>query len=186
MDKFTLTNIALKKYFNGSVIINHSPATSYRSRCEFGYQNNHYIMHDVKGKKKYLEYFDIARPCIANLMPQILIEINRDDLIKTKLFQINYRCNSNNEVMVSFVYHKKITDELKIRANEISLKFNIQLIIRARKEFYCSRADLLVDTIDGINITLYQTDQSFYQPNHFMMPRMVQKVIQMIKKPKDL
>ena len=90
-------------------------------------------------------------------MPQILIEINRDDLIKTKLFQINYRCNSNNEVMVSFVYHKKITDELKIRANEISLKFNIQLIIRAKKEFYCSRDDLLIDSIDGLNITLYQT-----------------------------
>ena len=186
MDKFTLTNIALKKHFSGSIVINHSPSTSYRSRCEFGYQKNHYIMHDVEGEKIYLKYFDIARPCIANLMPQILIEINRDDLIKTKLFQINYRCNSNNKVMVSFVYHKKITDELKIRANEISLKFNIQLIIRARKEFYCSRDDLLVDKIDGLNITLYQTDQSFYQPNHFMMPRMVQKVIQMIKKPKDL
>jgi hypothetical protein len=59
MDKFTLTNIELKKHFSGSVVINHSPSAGYRSRCEFGYQKNHYIMHDVKGEKIYLKYFSI-------------------------------------------------------------------------------------------------------------------------------
>ncbi len=88
--------------------------------------------------------------------------------------------------MVTLVYHKKLSEELEIMVSKISNKLGIQLIARAKNEFYSSGNGFLEDIIEGTDITLYQTDQSFYQPNHFMMPRMVQKVIQMIKKPKDL
>ena len=45
---------------------------------------------------------------------------------------------------------------------------------------------LLKDKLKNRNINLYQTDQSFYQPNHFHMPKMVQKASDFIKEPKDL
>ena len=186
MDKFSLTTESLSKFFKNPIKINHSPALGYRSRCEFGYQKKHYIMHASNGDRIYLDRFDVARPCISNLMPRMLEIINSDELIHKKLFQINFRANSANKVMVTLVYHKKLSEELEIMAREVADKLGIQLIVRARKEFYSSGTGLLGDVVEGTDITLYQTDQSFYQPNHFMMPRMVKKVIDMIEKPEDL
>ena len=42
------------------------------------------------------------------------------------------------------------------------------------------------DDIEHLETILYQTDQSFYQPNHFHMPEMVAKAMSFIKDPKDL
>ena len=186
MDKFSISSEALSKYYLDPINVNVSPAKGYRSRCEFGYQNKYYIMHASNGDKIYLDKFDVARPCISSLMPKILEIINSDELIYKKLFQINFRANSSDKVMVTLVYHKKLSEELEIMVSKISNKLGIQLIARAKNEFYSSGNGFLEDIIEGTDITLYQTDQSFYQPNHFMMPRMVKKVIEMLDQPNDL
>ena len=46
--------------------------------------------------------------------------------------------------------------------------------------------ELLSDLIKTSNKYLYQTDQSFYQPNHFHMPRMIDKAIEFVESPQDL
>jgi tRNA (uracil-5-)-methyltransferase len=186
MNKYSISANLLKDHYEGPIQINFSPSLGYRSRCEFGYQNKSYTMHALNGKKIYLNTFEVARPCISNLMPKFLDAINKNELINLKLFQINFRANSKNEVMTTLVYHKKLTEELQLASDTLAAEFNIQLIIRARKEFYSNKDGLLEDQLDRTNITLYQTDQSFYQPNYFMMPRMVSKVIDMIENPKDL
>ena len=186
MNKYSISADLLKTYYKEPIQINFSPSLGYRSRCEFGYQNKFYLMHGPDGKKIYLNTFEIARPCISSLMPKFLVAINKNELVNKKLFQINFRANSKNEVMTTLVYHKKLTKDLELAAEKLASQFNIQLIIRARKEFYSNKDGLLEDLVDGTNVTLYQTDQSFYQPNHFMMPRMVRKVIDMVENPRDL
>ena len=39
MDKFTRALDLIGNHFSGDILINHSPANGYRSRCEFGYKN---------------------------------------------------------------------------------------------------------------------------------------------------
>tara|TARA_B100000767_G_scaffold230424_1_gene221481 strand:+ start:12189 stop:13208 length:1020 start_codon:yes stop_codon:yes gene_type:complete len=186
MDKFSKAKKLLKPFYKNNIKINYSPPSGYRSRCEFGYQDKFYTMQSSNGEKILLNTFKIVRPCISNMMPNFLEAINKNELINTKLFQVNFRANSNIEIMATLVYHKKLTEELELAVDKLALEFDIQVIIRARKEFYSNKNGMLDDKVEGTDITLYQTDQSFYQPNHFMMPQMVKKVIDMAKNPKDL
>ena len=90
MNKYSISANLLKDHYEGPIQINFSPSLGYRSRCEFGYQNKSYTMHALNGKKIYLNTFEVARPCISNLMPKFLDAINKNELINLKLFQIFY------------------------------------------------------------------------------------------------
>jgi tRNA (uracil-5-)-methyltransferase len=186
MDKFQKASSLLKNRYEGEITINNSPSSGYRSRCEFGYKNNFYTMYSPLGEIIYLNTFNIVRPCIQKLMPNLLEKINKKDILKEKLFQINFRANRDNEMLVSLIYHKSIYDEIKSAANEIANIFNIKINLRSKKKLYSTHDDLLRDDIKELESVLYQTDQSFYQPNYFHMPMMVLKTMSFIEKPKDL
>ena len=101
----------ISEYYSNNIVTNFSPSNGYRLRCEFGYYDNFYLMHK-NGKKIYLETFENATTCIQELMPKILNQININESLKEKLFQINFRSNVNDDVMVSLIYHKKIDKNL--------------------------------------------------------------------------
>jgi len=186
MDKFQKASSLLKNHYEGEITINNSPSSGYRSRCEFGYKNNFYTMYSPLGEIIYLNTFNIVRPCIQKLMPNLLEKINKKDILKEKLFQINFRANRDNEMLVSLIYHKSIYDEIKSSASELANIFNININLRSKKKLYSTHDDLLRDDIKELESVLYQTDQSFYQPNYFHMPMMVLKTMSFIEKPKDL
>jgi tRNA (uracil-5-)-methyltransferase len=186
MDKFTRALDLIGNHFSGDILINHSPANGYRSRCEFGYKNGFYTMYDSHGKKIELRSFAIARPSIQNIMPKLIDCINNNLELNNKLFQINFRTNRNDHLLISLIYHKLLNDNLKQKASELADQLNIDINIRARKELFSTGSELLIDNISVNNSILYQTDQSFYQPNHFHMPKMIDKAIEYIDEPFDL
>ena len=186
MDKFTRALDLIGNHFSGDILINHSPANGYRSRCEFGYKNGFYTMYDSHGKKIELRSFAIARPSIQNIMPKLIDCINNNLELKNKLFQINFRTNRNDHLLISLIYHKLLNDNLKQKASELADQLNIDINVRARKELFSTGSELLIDNISVTNSILYQTDQSFYQPNHFHMPKMIDKAIEYIDEPFDL
>lgn len=186
MDKFQKVLSLLKNHYKDKVKINYSPSSGYRSRCEFGYKNNFYTMYSPSGEIVYLDTFTVARPSIQALMPKLLNQINKSNVLKTKLFQINFRSNRKNKVLVSLVYHKLLDDEIKSLADKISNILNIRINLRSKNNLYSTHSDLLEDDIENLGTILYQTDQSFYQPNHFHMPKMVTKAMSFVKDPKDL
>ena len=55
-------------------------------------------------------------------------EINNSNSIKDKLFQINFRSNKNNNVMVTLIYHKNV-ESLVDKIKAISKKLEIQIIL---------------------------------------------------------
>ncbi len=90
-------------------------------------------MHGPDEKKIYLNTFEIARPCISSLMPKFLVAINENELVNKKLFQINFRANSKNEVMTTIVYHKKLTKDLSERVQQVHADNNLsqrRLLVR--------------------------------------------------------
>ena len=127
MDKFQKVLSLLKNYYKDKIKINYSPSSGYRSRCEFGYKNNFYNMYSSLGEIIYLESFSIARPCIQKLMPNLLDKINNQDILKERLFQINFRANRDDEILVSMIYHRPIYDEIKSLANELADILNIKI-----------------------------------------------------------
>ena len=186
MNKFQKATSLIQEYYKNDIVINLSPPNGYRSRCEFGYKNGFYTMYSSEGKILFLDTFAVARPSIQNLMPKLLDEINNSYDLKNKLFQINFRTNRKNKILVSLIYHKLLDDEMKCSANKISNKLNININLRSKNNLYSTHNDLLDDEIENSETLLFQTDQSFYQPNHFHMPEMIDKAMTFIKDPRDL
>lgn len=186
MNKFQRATSLIQEYYKDEIVINLSPAYGYRSRCEFGYKNNFYTMHSPSGKIIYLDTFTVARPSIQTLMPKLLNQINKSNVLKTKLFQISFRSNRKNRVLVSLIYHKLLDDKIKGLADKIANIIDISINLRSKNNLYSTHCDLLEDDIENLETILYQTDQSFYQPNYFHMPEMVTKAMSFIKDPKDL
>lgn len=186
MNKFQKATSLIQEYYKNDIVINLSPPNGYRSRCEFGYKNGFYTMYSSEGKILFLDTFAVARPSIQNLMPKLLDEINNSYDLKNKLFQINFRTNRKNKILVSLIYHKLLDDEMKCSANKISNKLDININLRSKNNLYSTHNDLLDDEIENLETLLFQTDQSFYQPNHFHMPEMIDKAMSFIKDPRDL
>ena len=186
MNKFQKATSLIQEYYKNDIVINLSPPNGYRSRCEFGYKNGFYTMYSSESKILFLDTFAVARPSIQNLMPKLLDEINNSYDLKNKLFQINFRTNRKNKILVSLIYHKLLDDEMKCSANKISNKLNININLRSKNNLYSTHNDLLDDEIENLETLLFQTDQSFYQPNHFHMPEMIDKAMSFIKDPRDL
>tara|TARA_B100001939_G_C16911527_1_gene604820 strand:+ start:32 stop:1042 length:1011 start_codon:yes stop_codon:yes gene_type:complete len=186
MNKFQIATSLIEEHYKDNIVINLSPSYGYRSRCEFGYKNNFYTMYSPSGEIVYLDTFAIARPFIQALMPKLLNQINKSNVLKTKLFQINFRSNRKNRVLVSLIYHKLLDDKIKGLADKIANILDISINLRSKNNLYSTHCDLLEDDIENLETILYQTDQSFYQPNYFHMPEMVTKAMSFIKDPKDL
>ena len=185
MNKFDRFQDDIKNNYDEKVVINLSPSTSFRSRCEFSYGKNHYVMHDVNGKI-YIKTFKDASLDIQNLMPVLLKRINENNEINHKLFQVNFRSNQHNKIMVTMIYHKIIDKSLINIVNQISDDLKVNIIIRSKNYKYETRGLYLDDTLIYKNLKIYQTDNTFTQSNKYLVDKMIFKVIDFIENPDDL
>ena len=185
MNKFDRFQDDIKNNYDEKVVINLSPSTSFRSRCEFSYGKNHYVMHDVNGKI-YIKTFKDASLDIQNLMPVLLKRINENNEINHKLFQVNFRSNQHNKIMVTMIYHKIIDKSLINLVNHLSDDLKVNIIIRSKNYKYETRGLYLDDTLIYKNLKIYQTDNTFTQSNKYLVDKMIFKVIDFIENPDDL
>jgi tRNA (uracil-5-)-methyltransferase len=185
MNKFDRFQDDIKNNYDKKVIINLSPSTSFRSRCEFSYGKNHYVMHDIN-KKIYIKAFKDASLDIQNLMPILLKKINENIEINHKLFQVNFRSNQHNKIMVTMIYHKIIDKSLINLVNQISEDLKVNMIIRSKNYKYETRGLYLDDTLIYKNLKIFQTDNTFTQSNKYLVDKMIHRVIDFIENPDDL
>ena len=185
MNKFDRFQDDIKNNYEDKLVINLSPSTSFRSRCEFSYEKNYYVMHDIN-EKIYIKTFKDASLDIQNLMPVLLKKINENNEIKHKLFQINFRSNQHNKIMVTLIYHKIIDKSLINLVNQISEDLEVNMIIRSKNYKYETRSLYLKDILTYKNLKIYQTDNTFTQSNKYLVDGMILKVIDFIENPNDL
>lgn len=186
MNKLENSHNLIKTFYPDPVKTNISPASGFRSRCEFGYRNGSYTMVS-NGQKLYISKLDLAHPAISELMPKLSIKINDSYLLHKKLFQVNFRANNFNKIIVSLIYHKEVNVELLTESSRIAKDLNIEIVLRSKKKLLSTSNEILEELINSNNpFYLYQTDQTFFQPNRYMVPRMVNLVESFIKDPKDL
>ena len=185
MNKFDRFQDDIKNNYDEKVVINLSPSTSFRSRCEFSYGKNHYVMHDIN-EKIYIKTFKDASLDIQKLMPVLLKRINENNEVNHKLFQVNFRSNQHNKIMVTMIYHKIIDKSLINLVNQISDDLKVNIIIRSKNYKYETRGLYLDDTLIYKNLKIYQTDNTFTQSNKYLVDKMIFKVIDFIENPDDL
>ena len=185
MNKLERFKKELNSIFPNKVITYFSPSSSYRNRCEFTYQNDKYVMYQ-DSEKIYITTFRSAARQIQYLMPILLEQINKSKRIKTKLFQVNFRTNNLNEVMVTLIYHKEISDDLINEIKNLSSQLKIKIILRSKNFLFSTSSKYFKSAIEYKNINLYQTDNCFYQPNKFLLDYMIKKVVEFIDDAEDI
>lgn len=54
--------------------------------------------------------FPIASKLINELMPMLLNEVHKNDILKKKLFSVTFHTTLKGEAMITMVYHKKLNE----------------------------------------------------------------------------
>ena len=183
MNKFEVFKKEISSEYFNEIPIHLSPSTLYRSRCEFAFSNERYVMYK-DNKKVYMKSYSVASSPIKKIMPIILNEINNSKKVKERLFQVNFRSNNRNDLLITLIYHKEITESLILKVKEISKNLKISILVRSKNFVHPTNNYYLEETID--NIRLFQTDISFYQPNKYLLNMMIKNVKSLIKKSEDL
>lgn len=164
-----------------------SPATGYRARAEFGFSKNYFTMVSHK-HKIYMDQSSIPHPSIQQLMPNLLSKINKSEIIKKKLFQVNFR-TSGTKVLATLIYHKPLEEEWIQAAKNIQDSLaNISIIGRSKKQkVIIGEEDLeLLCNYANSSFKILQNDSVFFQPNFYLYSLMISFITKQLEDPRDL
>jgi len=165
-----------------------SSKINYRMRSEFRVWHDgddlYYIMFDKETKQKIrVDQFLPAGQLINDLMPQLITLLKSADVLRRKLFQIDFLSSLSGEVVVSLLYHKQLDDSWLAQANriknELSKQFTINFIGRAKKQKVLLDRDYVVEElqVDGQTLIYQQIENSFTQPNTEVSIKMLEWAI---------
>ena len=164
-----------------------SPATGYRARAEFGFSKNYFTMVSHK-HKIYMDQSSIPHPSIQQLMPNLLSKINKSEIIKKKLFQVNFR-TSGTKVLATLIYHKPLEEEWIQAAKNIQDSLpNISITGRSKKQkVIIGEEDLeLLCNYANSSFKILQNDSVFFQPNFYLYSLMISFITKQLEDPRDL
>ncbi|UNH27187.1 tRNA (uridine(54)-C5)-methyltransferase TrmA [Moellerella wisconsensis] len=154
-----------------------SPESHYRMRAEFRlwHENDDvfHIMFDQQTKQRIrIDHFPVASQLINNMMCSLLSLIKGNQVLRFKLFQVDYLSTLSNKMIVSLLYHKKLNDEWTAEAKQLKAAleaqgFDVQIIGRASKTKIMLDHDYVDEEllINGKKMIYRQVENSFTQPN---------------------
>ena len=188
-DKENLFN----SYFNDVVSkdIYSSAHHSFRHRCEFGLTKfkNGFNYSMIKDHKRIeIDEYPICSESIQSLMKILLQELNKEDVLFNKLFQIEFQSSRSDEAMVSLIYHKKL-DENWVKKIEV-LKENLKcsIIGRSKNQKIIIGQDYVTEQYASLykkfSLNLYE--QCFSQTNPDICDRMINWIEDNGKKDTDI
>ena len=169
-----------------------SPDTHYRNRAEFRIWHDddgmHYAMNQFEKKKVVLiESCPKVVKKIADLMTPLKEMIEADEVLKRKLFSIEF-LSSSTKVLVSMLYHKKIDESWDVHAKKLEEAFGISVIGRSKKVKRVISDDFVIDElhVNKKSYTYKIIEGGFSQPNSFVNAHMIEWATLHVKNPKDL
>ena len=157
-----------------------STPSGYRMRCEFriwhDVERADYVMFERGGKGRYV-VTDFAPACsaIQTIMPKLLARINTSDIIRRRLFRVDFLATLSGEMLLTLVYHKALDDAWEqtavalrdaLRA-ELRDELNLQLVGRSKKQKRVLGQDFVTERLHVLDRTIAyrQIEGAFTQPN---------------------
>lgn len=153
-----------------------SEPINYRQRAEFRVWHDSddlfHIMFDQQTKDKIrVDSFDPAAPLVGEVMQVMIDNLKSCEILRRKLFQIDYLSTLSGEILVSLLYHKPLDEhwlsEINALKEKLSSKYKIDFIGRARKQKEMLGDDYVTErlNVNGQELIYQQVENSFTQPN---------------------
>jgi tRNA (uracil-5-)-methyltransferase len=170
-----------------------SPVSHYRMRAEFRIWHDkddlYHIIFDQQTRDRIrVDQFPAAGELINQLMPKMIAAIRCNDVLRRKLFQIDYLSTLSGQAVISLLYHRKL-DETWQRAAEglrdelRAQGFDVNLIGRATKTKLCLDRDYVDECLPvaGRDMIYRQIENSFTQPNAAVNIQMLEWALDVTK-----
>lgn len=178
--KINLNKERFSSFYDANISVFKSPEVNYRSRSEFKLWHDgdeiYYAMNNVDKTKGvvFVQECPQASLHINSLMPKLL-KLIKSKKIDFKLFGIDFLSSQNGEMVVTFLYHKKLDEAWLIQAKEIVNELSINIIGRSRKQKLVVGQDYITESL-SINEVKYKfnyIENSFTQPNAIVNEQMI-------------
>ncbi|HBL22483.1 MAG TPA: tRNA (uridine(54)-C5)-methyltransferase TrmA, partial [Alteromonas mediterranea] len=134
-----------------------SQPTHYRMRAEFRVWHEgddlFHIMFDQETKEKYrVDSFPPACKTINDAMEKLLNEVRPNEILRKKLFQIDYLSALSGELVISLLYHRQLDDEWEAAAKSLKSTLEthfpkVNIIGRARKQKRIIDNDFVIERL---------------------------------------
>ena len=170
-----------------------SETQNFRNRAEFRIWKNFddennptisYAMNNFEKKALEIDSCQIVTTHIQEIMPKLLEKLQNDEILKFKLYSVEFLNSTTNDMLVTLIYHKRLESDWILKAKELEKELDIKIIGRSRKQ-----KEIL--SVDYINETLNINEKDFYfqyqeggftQPNSKVNIKMISWVLNNIKK----
>ncbi len=192
-EKVTRLQTLMTPFAAPEVDVFRSPVSHYRMRAEFrlwheGDDLYHIIFDQQTRERIRVDSFPAASQLINALMPRLIDAVRDNKTLRHKLFQVDYLSTLSNQIVVSMLYHRALTEEWQQEAEALrdALRaegFDVQLIGRATKTKICLDRDYVDECLPvaGKDIIYRQVENSFTQPNAAMNIQMLEWALDVTK-----
>ncbi|MEN4981075.1 tRNA (uridine(54)-C5)-methyltransferase TrmA [Erwinia billingiae] len=192
-EKVTRLQTLMTPFAAPEVDVFRSPVSHYRMRAEFrlwheGDDLYHIIFDQQTSERIRVDSFPAASQLINALMPRLIAAVRDNKTLRHKLFQVDYLSTLSNQIVVSMLYHRALTEEWQQEAEALrdALRaegFDVQLIGRATKTKICLDRDYVDECLPvaGKDIIYRQVENSFTQPNAAMNIQMLEWALEVTK-----
>ncbi|WP_409202307.1 tRNA (uridine(54)-C5)-methyltransferase TrmA [Suttonella sp. R2A3] len=166
----------LAPFYDGEIEIHESPETHHRLRAEFRIWHDEgqcsYVM-TRQGEKAHtdsvirLDQLPAANQRINALMPELMHAINTSEVLRERLFQVEFLSTLRGDDLITMVYHRKLDECWQAEAEDLQNQLNCAIIGRSRKQKIVLSRDHVSETLTvaGKAYQYRQYEGTFSQPN---------------------
>jgi len=153
----------------------------FRMRAEFriwhkGPVSTYCMFSDDEFKRPYdITEFPIGSELMNRLMVELMAEIDADEVLRTKLYQMDFLTTLSGQALISLIYHRKLDDEWMQAANKVQKKLNIFIIGRSKGQKIVVEQDFVIEQLQVGNkqFRYQQIESGFTQPNGRVCEKML-------------
>ena len=169
-----------------------SEEQNFRNRAEFRIWKNFdnednptisYAMTSFDKKAVEINSCQIVTSHIQEIMPKLLKTVQEDELLRYKLYAIEFLNSTTNDMLVTIIYHKKLDEQWIEKAKQIEKELNIKIIGRSRKQKEVLSQDFIDETlnINAKDFNFQYKEGGFTQPNSKVNIKMIEWVLNNIE-----
>ncbi|MGI9295398.1 MAG: tRNA (uridine(54)-C5)-methyltransferase TrmA [Pseudomonadales bacterium] len=172
-EKCTGIQQLLASYSPPQPSIYESPVDHFRMRAEFRVWHDNdecfYVMFPP-GKKQQpyrVDEFPMATQTINRLMPALLRYVQKDALLRERLFQVEFLNTLAGGCLITLIYHKALNERWLTAAEVLRNELGVELVGRSRRQKLVLGKDYVIETlsVNGNDYRYKQVENSFTQPN---------------------
>lgn len=152
-----------------------SPPQQYRMRAEFkAWQSAtgvSYAMFEPGSRNAYkVDVFQAGSTTIQAIMPTLREYLNADEILRHKLFQIEFLTSTKGESLITLIYHKPLDETWLAAAQRAAQNLQTRIVGRSRGQKVVLSDDFIFEEFDvaGKLYRYQQLEGSFTQPNGYV------------------